>query len=77
MTDELQEKIIWQNINSSKEKGKILNGKIIAIEVEKMIASAKENNVFLMEAMWARLVPGTIKLLELIENGLLGEIKGV
>ena len=36
MTDELQEKIIWQNINSSKEKGKILNGKIIAIEVEKM-----------------------------------------
>lgn len=46
-------------------------------EVEKMIASAKKNNVFLMEAMWARLVPGTIKLLELIENGLLGEIKGV
>ncbi len=46
-------------------------------EVEEMIASAKENDVFLMEAMWARLVPGTIKLLELIENGLLGEIKGV
>ena len=36
MTDELQEKIIWQNINSSKERGKILKGKIIAIEVEKM-----------------------------------------
>ena len=36
MTDELQEKIIWQNINSSKERGKILTGKIIAIEVEKM-----------------------------------------
>lgn len=46
-------------------------------EVEEMINSAKENNVFLMEAMWARLVPGTVKLLELIENGLLGEIKGV
>ena len=46
-------------------------------EVEEMISSAKENNVFLMEAMWARLVPGTIKLLELIDNGLLGEIKGV
>ena len=41
MTDELQEKIIWQNINSSKEKGKILNGKIIAIEVEKM----KDNDI--------------------------------
>ena len=32
MKDELQEKIVWQNINSSKEKGKILEGKIIAIE---------------------------------------------
>ncbi len=46
-------------------------------EVEEMIASAKENNVFLMEAMWARLVPGTIKILELIKSGILGEIKGV
>lgn len=36
MTDELKEKIVWQNINSSKEKGKILTGKIIAIEVEQM-----------------------------------------
>lgn len=36
MTDELQEKIIWQNINSSKDRGKILAGKIIAIETEKM-----------------------------------------
>ncbi|MCI8519188.1 MAG: 30S ribosomal protein S1 [Clostridia bacterium] len=36
MTEELQEKIIWQNVNSSKEKGKILTGKIVAIEVEKM-----------------------------------------
>lgn len=34
MRDELQEKIIWQNINSSKEKGKILTGKLIAIETE-------------------------------------------
>lgn len=41
MTDELQEKITWQNINSSKERGKILTGKIIAIEVEKM----KEDNI--------------------------------
>ena len=36
MKDELQEKIIWQNINSSKDRGKILTGKIIAIETEKM-----------------------------------------
>ena len=36
MTKELQEKIIWQNIHSSKIKRKILEGKIIAIETEKM-----------------------------------------
>ena len=36
MTDELQEKVIWQNVNSSIEKGKILKGKIIAIETEKL-----------------------------------------
>lgn len=36
MTDELQKKIVWQNINSSIEKGKILSGKIIAIEIEQM-----------------------------------------
>ena len=41
MIDELQEKITWQNINSSKEKGKILTGNIIAIEVEKM----KDENI--------------------------------
>ncbi len=46
-------------------------------EIQEMIECAKKNNVFLMEAMWARLVPGTIKLLELIRDGLLGEIKGV
>ena len=41
MTDELQEKITWQNINSSKTKGKILTGNIIAIETEKM----KDTNI--------------------------------
>ena len=41
MTDELQEKITWQNINSSKTKGKILTGNIIAIETEKM----KDSNI--------------------------------
>ncbi len=45
-------------------------------EAEKMFACAEKNGVFLMEAMWARLVPGTIKLLEMVEDGCLGEIKG-
>lgn len=46
-------------------------------EASEMFGCAKENGVFLMEAMWARLVPGTIKLLEMIESGVLGEIRGV
>lgn len=46
-------------------------------EAKEMFDCAEKNGVFLMEAMWARLVPGTIKLLELIKEGKLGEIKGV
>lgn len=46
-------------------------------EAEEMFLCAEKNGVFLMEAMWARLVPGTLRLLEIIESGLLGEIKGV
>lgn len=46
-------------------------------EAEKMFRCAKENGVLLMEAMWARLVPGTIKMLQLIEEGILGDILGV
>lgn len=46
-------------------------------EAEQMFATAKENRVFLMEAMWGRLVPGTQKLLSLVNEGVLGEILGV
>ncbi len=46
-------------------------------EAEEMFCCANKNNVLLMEAMWARLVPGTIKLLEIVKNGVLGEIRGV
>ncbi len=46
-------------------------------EAEEMFNCAKENNVLLMEAMWARLVPGTLRLLESVKNGTLGEIRGV
>ena len=55
------------------EKPMAVNSK----EAEEMFRCARENNVLLMEAMWARLVPGTIKMLELVENGVLGEILGV
>ncbi len=46
-------------------------------EAVEMFRCAKENNVLLMEAMWARLVPGTLKMLELVKNGILGEILAV
>ena len=46
-------------------------------EAEEMFRCAEENGVLLMEAMWARLVPGTLKMLEIIESGILGKILGV
>lgn len=46
-------------------------------EAEEMFRCAESNNVMLMEAMWARLVPGTQKMLELVESGVLGDILAV
>lgn len=48
-----------------------------AREAQEMFDCAKKNSVMLMEAMWARLVPGTIKMLEIVSSGELGEILGV
>ena len=50
---------------------------VTAAEAERMVTCAERNHVFLMEAMWARFVPGTRKVLELIESGVLGEVRGV
>ena len=46
-------------------------------QAREMFACAERNGVFLMEAMWARLVPGTLKMLELVHNGVLGEVTAV
>ncbi|MEP2278047.1 Gfo/Idh/MocA family oxidoreductase [Maribacter sp.] len=43
-------------------------------EVEKMVAVAKENNVFLMEALWSRFNPTIKEVKELVVNGTIGEI---
>jgi scyllo-inositol 2-dehydrogenase (NADP+) len=45
------------------------------VEVEKMIAAAKENDVFLMEALWSRFNPSILKITELITEGVIGGIK--
>lgn len=46
-------------------------------ELERMIACAKENGVFLMEGMWARAVPGIMKVKEIIDSGYLGNVRGI
>jgi predicted dehydrogenase len=60
------------------EKGKaVLCEKPFAMnekEVLRMIAKARENNVFLMEAMWTRFIPAIRKSLQLIESGAIGDI---
>jgi predicted dehydrogenase len=40
-----------------------------------MVATARANNTFLMEGMWSRFFPATIKTLELIRSGVIGEVK--
>jgi predicted dehydrogenase len=44
-------------------------------EVQSMINLAHEKKTFLMEALWTRFLPSTKKVLELIESGIIGDIK--
>ena len=46
-------------------------------EAEEMFACAARCGVLLTEAMWARVTPGTVKMLELVQSGALGKILGV
>ena len=55
------------------EKPMAVNGD----EARRMFACAEKNNVLLTEAMWARLVPGTQKMLEIVSSGVLGKIRAV
>ncbi len=45
------------------------------MEVQKMIKTAKENNVFLMEALWSRFNPAIQKVKQLLDSGRIGTIK--
>ncbi len=53
------------------EKPFAVNGR----EVRGMIGKAKENNRFLMEALWTRFLPGMIRAKEMIDEGLIGRIR--
>ncbi|MCB0556904.1 MAG: Gfo/Idh/MocA family oxidoreductase [Phaeodactylibacter sp.] len=48
-----------------------------ARQVQEMIATAREHNTFLMEALWTRFLPTTLKTLELISNGAIGQVLSV
>lgn len=47
---------------------------IDADQVKMMIAAAKKNGVFLMEALWSRFNPSIEKVKELVDEGRLGDI---
>lgn len=47
---------------------------INAAEVDQMIAVAKENKVFLMEALWSRFNPSIKKIKQLITEGHIGDV---
>ena len=44
-------------------------------EATLLIETAKEKNLFLMEALWSRFLPNIIKTKELIDSGEIGEVK--
>ena len=46
-------------------------------ELDDMIASAKQNKVLLMEAMWTRFLPSSIIVKEVVESNRLGKLKNV
>jgi len=41
----------------------------------KMVEAARKNDTFMMEALWTRFMPATLKVLELVKDGSIGEIK--
>lgn len=55
------------------EKSLAINKK----EVEEMIACAKENNTFLMEAFWTMFQPSFTQAMEILQSGKLGKVKMV
>ncbi len=46
-------------------------------EVQQMMDCAKENHVFLMEAMWTRFLPCVQEAARMVRDGVIGEVKNV
>lgn len=45
--------------------------------VQDMASLARNKNLFLMEALWSRFMPTTLKTMELIKSGAIGKVLGV
>lgn len=48
-----------------------------ATQVSKMIQASKDNQCFLMEALWTRFLPWLQAVMEIINKGMIGEVKYV
>ncbi len=46
-----------------------------AKETDELITCARENKIFLMEAMWSRFLPAIVKVREWLAKGVIGEIR--
>ena len=69
----MEQSILFMNHNKH-----VLCEKPIAVNInqfEKMVKSAKENKVLLMEAMWTRFLPVTLKIREAVQSKKLGKFK--
>ena len=55
------------------EKPLGLNG----TEVEELVAASRSAGVYLMEALWTRFLPSTLKLKELVDTGAIGSIQSI
>lgn len=55
------------------EKPLALNAK----QVNRMLAKVAEKDVFLMEALWTRFLPQTLKVMELIDAGAIGGVHSI
>lgn len=68
----------FQNVMLALEAGKnVLCEKAITVtaaQVKKLVATAKAKNLFLMEAVWTRFFPLSVKIRELIESGAIGTV---
>lgn len=47
---------------------------VTASQAHKLVAKAKEKNLFFMEAVWTRYFPLSIKVRELITSGAIGTV---